>query len=308
MLVPITLSAAEFGSLRALRDQIRDQAFLAGWVIISIVKRILCPLLFVLLAYGVTVRSQQQETKPSPTDDVDKPRQLSLVTRAVNGALYTTEQAPIQVVFRNDSKNTIRVLDAFRDPGETRVFFSVTLRDVYGVPIFTSGGGKADFAGKSLKYIELGKGEEYVVNINLKEYLPSRVRLEQGGYSVSVVYQNQYGEDCFRGTLESDLLALSLVKGTSRGTDEHTDWIAKSLKEIETIKVGMTRADLLRVFEEEGGISSRTSQRYGYRNCPYVKVDVVFEPVDKPNDSLSPNTEDKIIKISKPFLELPIMD
>ena len=36
----------------------------------------------------------------------------------------------------------------------------------------------------------------------------------------------------------------------SRGTDEHTEWIAKSLKEIESVKVGMTRADLMRVFRE----------------------------------------------------------
>ncbi len=35
--------------------------------------------------------------------------------------------------------------------------------------------------------------------------------------------------------------------------NEHTEWIARSLKEIETVKTGMTRVDLLRVFTEEGG-------------------------------------------------------
>ena len=56
-------------------------------------------------------------------------------------------------------------------------------------------------------------------------------------------------------------LAISIVAGfiafaqsaaQSRGEQTHSEWIAQSLKEIETIKPGMTRADLLKVFGEEG--------------------------------------------------------
>ena len=114
------------------------------------------------------------------------------------------------------------------------------------------------------------------------------------------------------------LLALALVTfvstaaifpaSESGGTDEHTEWIAKSLKEIETVKVGMTRADLLRVFKEEGGISTRTWRRYVYRDCPYIKVDVEFEPVGEPENKTLQSPRDKIIKISKPFLEWSIID
>jgi hypothetical protein len=93
-----------------------------------------------------------------------------------------------------------------------------------------------------------------------------------------------------------------------RSTDEHTEWIAKSLKEIEGVKVGMTRADLLKVFKEEGGISTRTWRRYAYRYCAYIKVDVEFEPVGEPEDKLSQSPKDKILKISKPFLEWSIID
>jgi len=103
-------------------------------------------------------------------------------------------------------------------------------------------------------------------------------------------------------------VAAVLRASESRGTDEHTEWIAKSLKEIESIKVGMTRADLLRVFKEEGGISTRTWRRYAYRDCPYIKVDVEFEPVGKPENKVSQSPKDKIIKISKPFLEWSIID
>jgi hypothetical protein len=93
-----------------------------------------------------------------------------------------------------------------------------------------------------------------------------------------------------------------------RGADEHSEWIAKSLEEIEGIKVGMTRADLLKVFKEEGGISTRTWRRYAYHDCPYIKVDVEFEAVGEPATSLSESPRDKIIKISKPFLERMIVD
>ena len=91
-------------------------------------------------------------------------------------------------------------------------------------------------------------------------------------------------------------------------TDEHTEWIARSLKEIESVKVGMTRGDLLRVFKEEGGISTRTWRRYVYRDCPYIKVEVEFEPVGDPENKVSESPGDKIIKISKPFLEWSIID
>ncbi len=50
----------------------------------------------------------------------------------------------------------------------------------------------------------------------------------------------------------------------SESLDEHTEWITKSLEEMLTIKAGMTRADLLKVFAEEGGISTRSQRRYVY--------------------------------------------
>ena len=102
--------------------------------------------------------------------------------------------------------------------------------------------------------------------------------------------------------------ATILPSSKSRDTDEHTEWIMKTLKEIESVKVGMTRADLLRVFKEEGGISTRTRRRYVYHDCAYIKVDVEFEPVGDPENKLRQSPRDKIIKISKPFLEWSIMD
>ena len=112
------------------------------------------------------------------------------------------------------------------------------------------------------------------------------------------------------------LLALGLVTFVSAAAissetctpDEHTAWIAKSLGEIENIKVGTTREELLKVFKEEGGISTRTWRRYVYRDCKYIKVDVVFEPVGELENKSVQSPRDKIVKISKPFLEWTISD
>lgn len=89
---------------------------------------------------------------------------------------------------------------------------------------------------------------------------------------------------------------------------ELTQKIQKIIENTNTIKPGMTRADLLEIFTEEGGISTRTWRRCAYRGCPYIKVDVEFKPVGNEEDKLHQSPKDIIIKISKPFLELSIID
>jgi hypothetical protein len=84
----------------------------------------------------------------------------------------------------------------------------------------------------------------------------------------------------------------------------HTQWIADSLKTIQTIKVGMTRADLTKVFTVEGGLSTTSQRTYVYQQCPYIKVDVTFEASSHEEERPS----DKIIKISNPYLAWSISD
>jgi hypothetical protein len=76
----------------------------------------------------------------------------------------------------------------------------------------------------------------------------------------------------------------------------HTEWVSTVLAWIATIKPGMTRRDLLRVFTTEGGLSSRTHRTYVLKQCPIIKVDMEF--------SISGNeADDKITQISKPYLD-----
>ncbi len=88
---------------------------------------------------------------------------------------------------------------------------------------------------------------------------------------------------------------------------EQARWIRANLPQLESIKLGMTRAELLKVFMEEGGLSTRTSHRYVYRKCGFVKVDVEFAPVGDPSSSKE-SPDDRIARISKPYLELAVVD
>ena len=80
------------------------------------------------------------------------------------------------------------------------------------------------------------------------------------------------------------------------------------LESAETIKPGMTREDLLKVFTTEGGVSTRFQRTYVYKDCPYVKVRVEFEAAENPDDGLAEMPEDRITKIAAPFLAYIVLD
>ena len=111
------------------------------------------------------------------------------------------------------------------------------------------------------------------------------------------------------------LLAGSLLQAQEpKEPKDLTEGIFESLQEIQTVKVGMTRADLLKVFTTEGGLSTGISRTYVFRKCAYIKVDVEFEPVGRPATddegrvTLIESDKDVIKEISKPYLELSIFD
>ena len=98
------------------------------------------------------------------------------------------------------------------------------------------------------------------------------------------------------------------AKQTTDTDEEHGKWILSVLESSETIKPGMTREDLLKVVTTEGGTSTRFQRTYVYKDCPYIKVRVEFEAAANPDDGLTEMPEDKITKISAPFLQYSVMD
>ena len=89
---------------------------------------------------------------------------------------------------------------------------------------------------------------------------------------------------------------------------ERTKWIAKALRQIETIKPGMKRQDLLKVFTNEGGLSTRFQRTYVYSECPYIKVNVRFKAATNESNGMEEDAEDIIESISRPYLEWSVMD
>jgi len=109
----------------------------------------------------------------------------------------------------------------------------------------------------------------------------------------------------------SMVLAQESVSPAPRGSaiaEEHTKWIDSVLRSILTIKPGVTRKDLLRVFTVEGGVFSRTRRKYVYKECPYIKVDVEFTLVGSEDKTVSEMPEDIVTSISRPYLEDGITD
>ena len=112
---------------------------------------------------------------------------------------------------------------------------------------------------------------------------------------------------CLMVLASASILMWHPSVGRSQEEQSHIKWVEASLKEMETIKVGMTRADLLKVFMEEGGLSTRSSRSYVYRKCPYFKVTVEFKPVGE-QSAFPENPKDEITKISQPFLQWVVLD
>ena len=99
-----------------------------------------------------------------------------------------------------------------------------------------------------------------------------------------------------------------------RCRQDHQAWVTNLLEKMETVKPGMTREKLLKVFTTEGGLSTGLNRRFVSQDCPYFKVDVEFKAVGRPDrDSdgrvtLEEDSRDMIVKISQPYLQFSIID
>jgi hypothetical protein len=86
----------------------------------------------------------------------------------------------------------------------------------------------------------------------------------------------------------------------------HEAWLKQVSEKMETIKPGMTRWDLLKVLRTEGpprrtftmmgGPPQALRESFVSQDCPYLRIDVEFEPVAVPN-------QDVIVRVSKPYLQ-----
>jgi hypothetical protein len=97
-------------------------------------------------------------------------------------------------------------------------------------------------------------------------------------------------------------------------TLDHEAWVTRALEKMETIKPGMTRGELLAVFQPQGGLSPALHRTFISRDCIYFKVDVDFDAVGRPSrdengrmTSVEDN-RDIIVQISRPYIQFAITD
>lgn len=101
-------------------------------------------------------------------------------------------------------------------------------------------------------------------------------------------------------------VTLSLMASSDHcTTEELSQWIGSSLTQIEKIQVGMTRADVERLFVSDGGISTRYRQTYVFRDCPYIKIDVEFAHIEQDSHPTEERSRDRITLVSRPYLAQP---
>lgn len=111
-----------------------------------------------------------------------------------------------------------------------------------------------------------------------------------------------------------DTLRATPGRGQTPSSSDHVAWVAAALTRIQTIKPGMTRADLLEVFTTEGGLSTALRRTFVSRDCRYFKIDVQFEAVGRPSRdddgrmTAEEGDQDIILQISRPYLQFSIVD
>jgi hypothetical protein len=90
---------------------------------------------------------------------------------------------------------------------------------------------------------------------------------------------------------------------------ERTDWVTVTLARMQTVRAGMTRAELLVVFASDDAGASLRRESFVSRNSPHFRVDVEFDASNRNDTGGSVATlardRDLIANISEPYLATP---
>jgi len=90
---------------------------------------------------------------------------------------------------------------------------------------------------------------------------------------------------------------------------DHTAWVQKCLNDFQAIKPGMTRSEVEARLHTDGGFQGVQLRRFVHPACHLFKVEVEFEVKGDANDQTwASRGKDKVVKVSKPYLEPMFMD
>jgi hypothetical protein len=102
-------------------------------------------------------------------------------------------------------------------------------------------------------------------------------------------------------SLSMSLVATAALSGRQAAPRDtsHDAWVLTAARQMESVKAGMTRADLLKVFAVQGGLSTNSNATFVSRTCPYFKVDVWFSVVS----GVAEHPNDIIGRMSRPYVD-----
>ena len=100
------------------------------------------------------------------------------------------------------------------------------------------------------------------------------------------------------------------VSNVSHSAGIDTRRVEQCLKDFESITNGMTRAEVEKKLTMDGGLHGIWKVRYVHPECFYFKIDVQYESSSTGTDQQPPHEgkRDKVIQVSKPYLERPFSD
>ena len=105
------------------------------------------------------------------------------------------------------------------------------------------------------------------------------------------------------------LIGLRTVPPVQEKDDKaEQQWLEARYKEATSIQPGMTRADLHKLFMEDGGLQNIPASRYVLKSCHLIQVEVKFDTKYGVEYQPVPDENLKIIEVSKPYLERMAID
>ena len=87
----------------------------------------------------------------------------------------------------------------------------------------------------------------------------------------------------------------------------HQQWLEERYREAISIKPGMSRADLLKLFDEDGGVQMIAATRYVLKSCRLIQIEVKFNAYGADFRAI-PARDLKITDVSRPFLQPMALD
>jgi hypothetical protein len=98
------------------------------------------------------------------------------------------------------------------------------------------------------------------------------------------------------------------VQDRPSSPDECCAIVTKAIDSVNKIKKDMLRSEVEKEFRLEGGLFSRNQTFYVYKNCPFIKIKVAFELDPSYTDFVTGSPKDRVLSVSKPYLEYSVAD